>query len=248
MRKMKKILAWLTVLTVNVSMMPMPTVAAATATDASTALNEETITSDATKEATQAQETAEKAVESATKAAATTAAKKVTTETKKAGSKSKSAASTQSLQDTIEEGIVKDRDQTKIDVSDYDASKAEVKKATNKVLKDNSLSKLTDVTYDTNSEGKVETVNVETDVTYLMAVDELEAINDAASDEDKASEATMEEVEKSYAELQSTMNLSQSTLVLQYHTSHQKMQKKDQSVPYFLLLIFQEQQSELKVE
>lgn len=67
MRKMKKILAWLTVLTVNVSMMPMPTVAAATATDASTALNEETITSDATKEATQAQETAKKAVESATK-------------------------------------------------------------------------------------------------------------------------------------------------------------------------------------
>lgn len=97
----------------------------------------------------------------------------------------------------------KDRDQTKIDVSDYDASKAEVKKATNKVLKDNSLSKLTDVTYDTNSEGKVETVNVETDTTYLMAVDELEAINDAASDEDKASEATMEKVEKSYAELQS---------------------------------------------
>ena len=85
MRKMKKILAWLTVLTVNVSMMPMPTVAAATATDASTALNEETITSDATKEATQAQETAKKAVESATKAAATTAAKKVTTETKKQG-------------------------------------------------------------------------------------------------------------------------------------------------------------------
>ena len=203
MRKMKKILAWLTVLTVNVSMMPMPTVAAATATDASTASNEETTTSDATKEATQAQEVAKKAVESATKAAATTTAKKVTTETKKAGSKSKSAASTQSLQDTIEEGIVKDRDQTKIDVSDYDASKAEVKKATNKVLKDNSLSKLTDVTYDTNSEGKVETVNVETDVTYLMAVDELEAINDAASDEDKASEATMEEVEKSYAELQS---------------------------------------------
>lgn len=203
MRKMKKILAWLTVLTVNVSMMPMPTVAAATAADASTASNEEITTSDATKEATQAQETAEKAVESATKAAATTAAKKVTTETKKAGSKSKSVASTQSLQDTIEEGIVKDRDQTKIDVSDYDASKAEVKKATNKVLKDNSLSKLTDVTYDTNSEGKVETVNVETDVTYLMAVDELEAINDAASDEDKASEATMEEVEKSYAELQS---------------------------------------------
>lgn len=203
MRKMKKILAWLTVLTVNVSMMPMPTVAAATATDASTASNEETTTSDATKEATQAQEVAKKAVESATKAVATTAAKKVTTEAKKAGSKSKSAASTQSLQDTIEEGIVKDRDQTKIDVSDYDASKAEVKKATNKVLKDNSLSKLTDVTYDTNSEGKVETVNVETDVTYLMAVDELEAINDAASDEDKASEATMEEVEKSYAELQS---------------------------------------------
>lgn len=51
MRKMKKILAWLTVLTVNVSMMPMPTVAAATATDASTASNEETTTSDATKEA-----------------------------------------------------------------------------------------------------------------------------------------------------------------------------------------------------
>lgn len=246
MRKMKKILAWLTVLTVNVSMMPMPTVAAAT--DASTALNEETTTSDATKEATQAQETAEKAVESATKAAATTAAKKVTTETKKAESKSKSAASTQSLQDTIEEGIVKDRDQTKIDVSDYDASKAEVKKATNKVLKDNSLSKLTDVTYDTNSEGKVETVNVETDVTYLMAVDELEAINDAASDEDKASEATMEEVEKSYAELQSYYESQPEYLVLQYHTSHQKMQKKDQSVPYFLLLIFQEQQSELKVE
>lgn len=48
MRKMKKILAWLTVLTVNVSMMPMPTVAAATATDASTASNEETTTSDAT--------------------------------------------------------------------------------------------------------------------------------------------------------------------------------------------------------
>lgn len=95
------------------------------------------------------------------------------------------------------------KESSKIDVSDYDASKAEVKKATNKVLKDNSLSKLTDVTYDTNSEGKVETVNVETDVTYLMAVDELEAINDAASDEDKASEATMEEVEKSYAELQS---------------------------------------------
>lgn len=200
---MRKILAWLTVLTVNVSMMPMPTVAAATATDASTASNEETTTSDATKEATQAQEVAKKAVESATKAAATTTAKKVTTETKKTESKSKSVASTQSLQDTIEEGIVKDRDQTKIDVSDYDASKAEVKKATNKVLKDNSLSKLTDVTYDTNSEGKVETVNVETDATYLMAVDELEAINDAASDEDKASETTMEEVEKSYAELQS---------------------------------------------
>lgn len=54
MRKMKKILAWLTVLTVNVSMMPMPTVAAATAADASTASNEEITTSDATKEATQA--------------------------------------------------------------------------------------------------------------------------------------------------------------------------------------------------
>lgn len=85
MRKMKKILAWLTVLTVNVSMMPMPTVAAATATDASTALNEETITSDATKEATQAQETAKKAVESATKAAATTAAKKVTKKRRRQG-------------------------------------------------------------------------------------------------------------------------------------------------------------------
>lgn len=204
MRKMKKILAWLTVLTVNVSMMPMPTVAAATATDtdASTTASEETTTSDAVKEATQAQEAAAKAVDSATKAAATTAAKKATTETKKSTeSKAKSAASTQSLQDTIKEGIT-DTDQTKIDVSAYDASKSEVKKATNKVLKANNLSKLTDVAYETNSEGKVESVNVETDATYLKAVDELEAINDAASDEDKASEVTMEQVEASYAELQ----------------------------------------------
>ena len=201
MRKIKKILAWLTVLTVNVSMMPMPTVAAATATDtdASSASSE---TTDASKEATQAQEAAAKAVDSATKAAATTAAKKATTETKKSTeSKAKSAASTQSLQDTIKEGIT-DTDQTKIDVSAYDASKSEVKKATNKVLKANNLSKLTDVAYETNSEGKVESVNVETDATYLKAVDELEAINDASSDEDKASEVTMEQVEASYAELQ----------------------------------------------
>lgn len=158
--------------------------------------------SDAVKEATQAQEAAAKAVDSATKAAATTAAKKATTETKKSTeSKAKSAASTQSLQDTIKEGIT-DTDQTKIDVSAYDASKSEVKKATNKVLKANNLSKLTDVAYETNSEGKVESVNVETDATYLKAVDELEAINDAASDEDKASEVTMEQVEASYAELQ----------------------------------------------
>lgn len=60
MRKMKKILAWLTVLTVNVSMMPMPTVAAATATDASTASNEETTTSDATKEARSSKESCRK--------------------------------------------------------------------------------------------------------------------------------------------------------------------------------------------
>ena len=204
MRKIKKILAWLTVLTVNVSMMPMPTVAAATATDTDTSNASSETTTDAAKEATKAQEAAAKAVDSATKAAATTAAKKATTETKKStDSKAKSAASTQSLQDTIEDGIIKDRDQTKIDVSSYDASKSEVKKATNKVLKDNNLSKLTDVTYDTNSEGKVESVNVETDATYLQAVDELEAINDAASDEDKASEVTMEQVEASYAELQS---------------------------------------------
>ena len=203
MRRMKKILAWLTVLTVNVSMMPMPTVAAATATDtdASTASSE--TTTDVTKEATQAQEAAAKAVDSATKAAATTAAKKTTTATKKTtqSKKAKSATSTQSLTDTIEEGIFQDRDQTKIDVSDYDASKSEVKKATNEVLKDNNASKLVTVTYDTNSNGDVETVNVETDPTLLMAMNELDEINDASGDE-KVSDDEMQKVYKSYAELQ----------------------------------------------
>lgn len=180
MRKMKKILAWLTVLTVNVSMMPMPTVAAATAADASTASNEETTTSDATKEATQAQEVAKKAVEKASKTATTTAAKKTTKETKKATSTKKSQ-SDQSLENTIEEGIFTDRDQTKIDVSDYDASKSEVKSATKEVLKDNNASKLVNVIYDTNAEGKVETLNVETDPTYATAMNEIDEINEKSA-------------------------------------------------------------------
>lgn len=192
---MKKILAWLTVLTVNVSMMPMPTVAAATATDASAASNEETTTSDATKEATQTQEAAEKAVEKASKAATTTAAKKTTTATKKTTStkKAKSAASTQSLSDAIEEGIFTDRDNTKVDVSDYDASKSEVKKATKEVLKDNNASKLVDVTYDTNAEGKVETLNVETDPTFATAMNEIDEIN-----EKSGNKATEEDLQNAY--------------------------------------------------
>lgn len=193
MRKMKKILAWLTVLTVNVSMMPMPTVAAATATDASTASNEETTTSDATKEATQAQEVAKKAVEKASKTVTTTAAKKTTKETKKATSTKKSQ-SDQSLENTIEEGIFTDRDQTKIDVSDYDASKSEVKSATKEVLKDNNASKLVNVIYDTNAEGKVETLNVETDPTYATAMNEIDEIN-----EKSARKATDEELQDAYS-------------------------------------------------
>ena len=193
MRKMKKILAWLTVLTVNVSMMPMPTVAAATAADASTASNEETTTSDATKEATQAQEVAKKAVEKASKTATTTAAKKTTKETKKATSTKKSQ-SDQSLENTIEEGIFTDRDQTKIDVSDYDASKSEVKSATKEVLKDNNASKLVNVIYDTNAEGKVETLNVETDPTYATAMNEIDEIN-----EKSARKATDEELQDAYS-------------------------------------------------
>lgn len=193
MRKMKKILAWLTVLTVNVSMMPMPTVAAATATDASTASNEETTTSDATKEATQAQEVAKKAVEKASKTATTTAAKKTTKETKKATSTKKSQ-SDQSLENTIEEGIFTDRDQTKIDVSNYDASKSEVKSATKEVLKDNNASKLVNVIYDTNAEGKVETLNVETDPTYATAMNEIDEIN-----EKSARKATDEELQDAYS-------------------------------------------------
>lgn len=198
MRKMKKILAWLTVLTVNVSMMPMPTVAAATATDASAASNEET-TSDATKEATQAQEAAEKAVEKASKAATTTAAKKTTTETKKA-TNTKKSRSVQSLENTIEEGIFKDRDQTKIDVSDYDASKSEVKSATKEVLKDNNASKLVDVTYDTDAEGKVETLNVETDPTYATAMNEIDEINEKSAR--KATEEELQDAYKAYGLLQ----------------------------------------------
>lgn len=194
MRKMKKILAWLTVLTVNVSMMPMPTVAAATATDtdASTASSEETTTSDATKEATQAQEAAAKAVEKASKAATTTAAKKTTTETKKA-TNTKKSRSEQSLENTIEEGIFKDRDQTKIDVSDYDASKSEVKSATKEVLKDNDASKVVDVTYDTGSDGKVENVNVNIDPVAMQAMDELDEIN-----EKTGAKATDEQLQKAY--------------------------------------------------
>lgn len=194
MRKMKKILAWLTVLTVNVSMMPMPTVAAATATDtdASTASSEETTTSDAAKEATQAQEAAAKAVEKASKAAATTAAKKTTTATKKTTSTKKSK-SAQSLQNTIEEGIFQNREQTQIDVSDYDASKSEVKKATKEVLKDNDASKLVDVTYNTGVDGNVESVNVNTDPTYMTAMDELDEINEATG-----SKATDEEMQQCY--------------------------------------------------
>lgn len=192
MRKMKKILAWLTVLTVNVSMMPMPTVAAATATDASTASNEETTTSDATKEATQAQEVAKKAVEKASKTATTTAAKKTTTETKKA-TNTKKSRSVQSLENTIEEGIFKDRDQTKIDVSDYDASKSEVKSATKEVLKDNDASKVVDVTYDTGSDGKVENVNVNIDPVAMQAMDELDEIN-----EKTGAKATDEQLQKAY--------------------------------------------------
>ena len=199
MRKMKKILAWLTVLTVNVSMMPMPTVAAATATDtdASTASSEETTTSDATKEATQAQEAAAKAVEKASKAASkTTTATKKTTSTKKA----KSAASTQSLSDAIEEGIFQNRDNTKVDVSDYDASKSEVKKTTKEVLKDNNASKLVNVTYDTNAEGKVETLNVETDPTFATAMNEIDEINEKSGN--KATEEDLQEAYQTYAGLQ----------------------------------------------
>ena len=198
MRKIKKILAWLTVLTVNVSMMPMPTVAAATATDtdASSASSE---TTDASKEATQAQEAAAKAVEKATKAASTTSAKE-TTKTTKATKKSKSAKSAQSLADTIEEGIFTDRDQTKIDVSDYDASKSEVKKATKEVLKDNNASKLVTVTYDTNSNGDVESVNVNTDAAFMAAMDEIDAIDEA--DGDTKNEHTVQECYQVYGALQ----------------------------------------------
>ena len=199
MRKMKKILAWLTVLTVNVSMMPMPTVAAATATDtdASNASSEttETTIDDATQEATQAQKAAAEAVEKASKATVAKAASKATTVAKKTTSskKVKSAASTQSLADAIEEGIFKDRDNTKVDVSEYDASKSEVKKATKEVLKDNNATKLVDVTYDTDAEGKVETLKVETDPTFATAMNEIDELN-----EKSVKKATDEELQNAY--------------------------------------------------
>lgn len=192
MRKMKKILAWLTVLTVNVSMMPMPTVAAATATDTDTsATSEESAASEATKEASKAQEAAAKAVKEASKAATTTAAKKTTTVTKK--TTTKKSKSEQSLEDTIKEGIFQDRDQTKIDVASYDASKSQVKKATKDVLKDNNASTLVDVTYDTNAEGKVKSVNIQTDPTFMTAMDEIDELN-----EENGGKATEEELQDAY--------------------------------------------------
>ena len=98
------------------------------------------------------------------------------------------------MENTIEEGIFTDRDQTKIDVSDYDASKSEVKSATKEVLKDNNASKLVNVIYDTNAEGKVETLNVETDPTYATAMNEIDEIN-----EKSARKATDEELQDAYS-------------------------------------------------
>lgn len=124
----------------------------------------------------------------------------------KSDSTAKSVKSTATAKDkkkaknAIEEGIFRDRNKTTISVEDYNLTKQDAKEVTNDVLEDSKTKSLVDVTYDTKADGTVENVNVETDAAMMMAMDELDEINETS--ENPKSEDQMQTVYEHYAQLQ----------------------------------------------
>lgn len=201
MKNMKKILAWMMVLAVNASMIPVPNVVAAAPVQQKTASTKASSNVSATKK-TAAQTKAEKKADAAAikeiKAKQKAATKAAAAKTK--AKKTEQKTTKGKLKNTIEKGIFQNRKQTKVSLSSYDASQNEVKEAASEVLKDNSVSKLVKISYDTQKDGTVKAVNVKTDATYMMAMDELDEINKASAS--PLSDEEMQQVYTDYAQLQ----------------------------------------------
>ena len=163
-----------------------PVVDAAAQAEEIAAEAEEAVEADSSESTTEA-----KSEEATTKEASSKSTKKAV---KKANSEEKDA------KEAIQDGIFKDRDQTTVDLSDYNLSKKEAKSLTNDVLEDSNADTLVTTTYETDDDGNVTTMEVEMDPELELAYDQLDAANENADDSDN--EYTIEDVYKAYAEYQ----------------------------------------------
>lgn len=163
-----------------------PVVDAAAQAEEIAAEAEEAVEADSSESTTEA-----KSEEATTKEASSKSTKKAV---KKANSEEKDA------KEAIQDGIFKDRDQTTVDLSDYNLSKKEAKSLTNDVLEDSNADTLVTTTYETDDDGNVTTMEVEMDPELELAYDQLDAANENADDSDN--EYTIEDVYAAYAEYQ----------------------------------------------
>lgn len=163
-----------------------PAVDAAAQAEEIAAEAEEAVEADSSESTTEA-----KSEEATTKEASSKSTKKAV---KKANSEEKDA------KEAIQDGIFKDRDQTTVDLSDYNLSKKEAKSLTNDVLEDSNADTLVTTTFETDDDGNVTTMEIEMDPELELAYDQLDAANENADDSD--SEYTIEAVYAAYAEYQ----------------------------------------------
>jgi len=105
------------------------------------------------------------------------------------------------VKDSVEQDIFQNRDDSSVDVSGYNMTKKELSNVTDDVLEENSSSDLVGVTYETDGDGTVSTMNVEMDDELSTSLDELDAINEAS--DEPLSNDEMQTVYQHYAELQS---------------------------------------------
>ena len=102
------------------------------------------------------------------------------------------------VEDVLTAVVLNSDEATSVDVTDCDLTKAEAEDVVDKVLDDTNMSSLSTVTYTTDDEGNVETIDVQTDSAYAVAAAEIEEI----AEEDTTSEKTEKDVLAMYAQLQ----------------------------------------------
>ena len=102
------------------------------------------------------------------------------------------------VEDVLTAVVLNSDEATSVDVTDCDLTKAEAEDVVDKVLDDTNMSSLSTVTYTTDDEGNVETIDVQTDSAYAVAAAEIEEI----AEEDTTSEKTIADVQAMYAQLQ----------------------------------------------